>query len=26
MAVDVLEHDDRVVDDKADRDRQRHQR
>ena len=26
MAVDVLEHDDRVVDDKANRDRQRHQR
>ncbi len=26
MAVDVLEHDDRVVDDKTDRDRQRHQR
>ena len=26
MAMDVLEHDDRVVDDKTDRDRQRHQR
>ena len=26
MAVDIFEHDDRIVDDKADRDRQRHQR